>query len=94
MGGQSQEVGSCTDVEQNNPLSYSSQEFGRSGETQMWKIAFQIYKKKKHPNKPLQQRCVKVCWELSMVDQVFDDTLTNLIFSGFLLRLKKQNMDF
>lgn len=46
MGGQSQEVGSCTDVEQNNPLSYSSQEFGRSGETQMWKITFQIYKKK------------------------------------------------
>lgn len=68
-------------MEQNNPFSYSSQEFGRSGETQMWKITFQIYNKKnkKHPNKPLQQLCVKVCCELSMGDQVFDDTPTHLL---------------
>lgn len=43
MGGQSLERRSCADVEQNNPLRYSSQEFGRSGEKQMWQITFQIH---------------------------------------------------
>lgn len=42
MCGQSKECRSCTAVEQNNPLSYSSQEFGRGATAQMWKITFQM----------------------------------------------------
>lgn len=58
MGGQSKEGRSCTDVKQNNLLCYSSQEFVRSGETQMWKITFQMHQKeKKKLSKPLQQLC-------------------------------------
>lgn len=33
---------SCTAMEQNNPLSYSSKEFGPGWMTQMWKITFQM----------------------------------------------------
>lgn len=42
MGGQSKGSRSCTAVEKKNLLSYSSQEFGHGGKTQMWRIMFQM----------------------------------------------------
>lgn len=49
--------------------------------------------KKKRPNKPLQQLFVKVCRELSTAGQLFDDMLTNFIFSGSSLLERKKKKE-